>query len=120
MSDILGKVAKVLNHDRTRIAWVCRVVDGRIDKFARIAVQYPRDGAGRLTVAVTDFPADGPCIHHVGTASGYGYDKLAAAMVGARVGGVELGDHCDRKGRMLLRDAARASGWEVIGDVGGL
>jgi hypothetical protein len=112
----LDQVCKILNNDRTRVAWVCRVVDGKIDKMTRILTQYPRDGAGRLTVCVSDWEG-GEVRHHIGRASGYGYDKRVAAMSGSYVGGVELGDHCDHKSRPTLRDLCAERGWEVIGDI---
>lgn len=115
-SPTIDQVCAILNHDRTRVAWVCRVTDGKIEKFARILTQYPRDGAGRLTVCVTGWETPGEVRHHIGRAGGFGYDKRTAAMSGAFVGGVELGDHCDRKGRPTLRDLCAARGWEVIGD----
>ena len=118
--DIKDRVSAIINHERTQTAWVCRVRDGKIDRFARICVQYPRDGAGRLSVAVTDFREGASPAHHVGTASGFGYDKVTAALSGAFVGGVEIGDHCDRKGRPTLRALAQREGWEIIGgQIGG-
>jgi hypothetical protein len=41
---------------------------------------------------------------------------VTAALAGARVGGVELGDHCDHKGRPTLDHLRYAQGWEVIGN----
>jgi hypothetical protein len=120
--DIRTAVSSILNHDRVAVSWVCRAVigaDGKptIDKFARIAAVYPKDGAGRLRVAVTDWrEGEGP-VHHVSAVSGYGYDKLTAALTGATVGGVVLGDHCDHAGRPTLRDLAHREGWEVIGSL---
>lgn len=116
----IDQVAAILNHDRTRVAWVCAVVDGKIAKIARILTRYPRDGAGRLTVCVSDWgptgQSDGGPKHYIGHAGGFGYDKFTACTEGATVGGIELGDHCDHKGRPILREVCRANGWEVIGD----
>jgi len=89
----------------------------RIQRMARIVVVYPADGAGRLRVAVSDWTQDGDPIHHVGSASGYGYDKLTAALAGAQIGGIEIGDHSDYKGRPTLKDLARSKGWEIIGNL---
>ena len=112
---LMSRVSAILNHERTQTAWVCRVRDGKIDRFARICVQYPRDGAGRLTVAVTDFREGASPVHHVASAGGCGYDKVTAALAGAFVGGFELGDDCDHKGRPTLRVLAEREGWQIIG-----
>lgn len=122
----LSAIVKILDHDRTRIRWiVCAVIDKdgkpRIERLTRIAVQYPRDGAGRLRVCVSDWRGrskDGDPRHFIGSASGFGYDKTTAAMCGSTVGGVEVGDHCDHKGRPTLDaliDSKRAEGWDSIG-----
>ena len=89
----------------------------RIQRIARIVVVYPIDGAGRLRCAVTDWglSAQGEASHYYGSASGYGYDKLTAALQGATIGGIEIGDHSDYRGRATLRDLCRSKGWEIIG-----
>jgi hypothetical protein len=115
----IAQVCAILDHDRTRTRWVLRAVvgaDGKpaIDRIARIAIQYPRDGAARLRVCVTDW-STGEAIHFIGWADGYGYDKLTAALDGAAIGGITLGDHCNRDGRPTLDAAAAANGWETIG-----
>lgn len=119
----LEAVRKIMDHDRTRTSWVCRVTDGKIERIARVCVQYPAKGHAErpLRVAVTDWGKIsgrfGEPNQFVGQANGYGYDKLAAALSGATVGGVEIGDHCDGAGRPLLRDLCCREGWEVIGDL---
>ncbi len=115
----IGEVVKILDHDRTASRWVVRpALDGNgkphIVTIARIAVQYPRDGAGVLRVAVTDWGAtDGPA-QFAGRAGGYGYDKLTAALDGATVGGFELGDHCDSKQRPTLDALCNREGWQIF------
>lgn len=51
-------VRAILDHDRTRVRWIVRPVmkggSPEIVTVARIAVKYPRDGASRMSVAVTD------------------------------------------------------------------
>lgn len=59
-------------------------------KHGKIKVAYPADGAGPLRVWVWD------CIGtdvQMGTASGGGYDKLAAALDGLTFDGITLNDH---------------------------
>ena len=116
-------VCKILNHDRVVECWVLEPVIGadgkpQINKLARIAWVYPRDGAGRISVAVTDWSGPhGEGLHYVSRAGGFGYDKRTACLAGCTVGGVELGDHCDRDGKPTLRDLAGIKGWMIIGDV---
>ena len=112
-TDILAKVRKVLDHDRCETHWVLRAVDSKIVQVARVAIVYPRDGAGLLRVAVTDWGEDGngPAVHHVGQAGGYGYDKRTAALAGATVGGVTIGDHCNSKGDPRVDSLCAAKGW---------
>lgn len=110
-----SKVAKILNHNRAETHRVLRVKDGQIDEVARVMVIYPSDGAGRLRVCVTDWTQnDDKRTHWIDSASGYGYDKLAAALSGATVGGFELGDHCDPKGRPTLNALCQREGWRYF------
>lgn len=80
---------------------------GNLDKTClfSVVVNYPRDGAGRLKVGVSDwstpYPHDNS--HWYGWAGGYGYDKLTAALCDAVVMGQELGDHSDHKNRPTLK-----------------
>ena len=119
----ISDVSKILNHDRAVECWVLEPViaaDGKpaINKLARICWVYPRDGAGRLRVAVTDWSGPhGEARQYVSHAGGFGYDKRTGALAGCTVGGVELGDHCDRDGKPTLRDLAGIKGWMIIGDV---
>lgn len=115
----VSTVRSIMDHKRAQTSWICRAIigaDGRpkIEKLARIVRVCPVDGMGRLRVAVTDW-ADGECNHYVGSASGCGYDKTTAALDGCKVGGIELGDHCDPDGHPILSDLCRAQGWEHIG-----
>jgi len=76
--------------------------------FALVNVAYPADGAGRLTVFVVDaFGPSRTCAS--GSANGYGYDKLTAALSGFSIDGVKLTDHCETDAtaaRMLKRARA--------------
>jgi hypothetical protein len=106
-------IGDLLNHPRAEVSHILRAeldTNGRpfINQVARLVVVYPRDGAGRMYVGLTTW-ADGTheTIHQVDSATGYGYDKLTAAMSGMVLCGIELGDHSDHKGRPILRDALR-------------
>lgn len=72
---------------------------------AIVNVAYPKDGAGRLRVYVVDrFGEVGTCTR--GQATGYGYDKLTAALSGLSVDGVKFTDHSkqdETSARLLLR-----------------
>jgi hypothetical protein len=56
---------------------------------------------------------DGPVNNYTGSAGGYGYDRMTAALAGATVGGVTLGDHCGEN--PTLGALASARDWQVIG-----
>lgn len=121
----IADIVKILDHDRVSVTWIVRPIlnaDGSpgIERIARVAVVYPKDGAGRLRMAVTDWGLDGA--HHgrdpgqfVTSCTGFGYDKLTAAIAGCTVGGVEVGDHCDSAGRPTVGEMVRREGWHVFG-----
>lgn len=71
---------------------------------ARILCAYPKDGAGRLTVYIVDAFGDRNFTQK-GTAGGYGYDKLTAAMSSMTIDGHSLSDHCgqDATSEKLLK-----------------
>ena len=88
--------------------------DGTPEVVARVYIITPTDGANRLWVAVQDYDhPEGPR-SFVGYADGYGYDKTTAALAGATVGGVVLGDHCNGKGRPRIDDLCRQRGWLYV------
>lgn len=120
----LSSIVKIADHKRAETTWICRaaIVDGKpqIIRMARIVLVYPADGAGTLRGAVTDWGVDGigsEPVHYVGSVGGYGYDKRTALLEGATVGGVELGDHCNGRGKPTLQSACDARGWEIIGSL---
>ena len=118
LTSSLSAVSAILNHDRASTSWVARVgADGKIERIARIVYVWPRDGAGTMKCAVTDWGKRTPTgepTHYVAKAGGFGYDKAAQALAGATIGGVVLGDHCDPNGGQTLQDTCRANGWELF------
>ena len=115
-------VTDVMNMPRTETNYVLRAdldTNGAptIVTVARIVTAYPKDGMGRLYVAVTDWGHDGnayPPTQFVSHASGIGYDKRTAALTGASVGGVVIGDHCDHAGRPTLDKLAHTRGYRLF------
>lgn len=80
---------------------------GDCNKFGKVKVIHPADGAGALKVFVWDCTGDNGL--QMGTASGYGYDKLSAAMCGIKFDDIEFTDH-PTNWEMQLRQA----GYTVI------
>ena len=58
----------------------------------KIIGAYPSDGAGRLHVSLWDYTQDGGTQVQDGSAAGYGYNKLAAALSGLKFAGITLQD----------------------------
>lgn len=71
----------------------------------KIQVAYPKDGAGTLRAFLWDFGNE----IQMGTAGGYGYDKLSAALRGMKFNGIVLEDN-PTDWRNQLKDA----GYTVI------
>lgn len=71
----------------------------------KIQVAYPKDGAGTLRAFLWDFGNE----IQMGTAGGYGYDKLSAALQGMIFRGITLQDHPENW-EIQLREA----GYNVI------
>ncbi len=107
---------KILDNPRARVDHVVRCHEGRVDTVARIVWALPKDGAGPIRVAVYDWGVNGETFTgpQIGTASGYGYDKAAAALAGLTVGGETLGDHCDHHNRPTLSALCAARGWQLL------
>lgn len=78
-------------------------------KYAKILCAYPKDGAGRLTVYIVDGFGD-RFTTQKGTAGGYGYDKLTAALSSMTVDGKSLSDHCgqDAQSEKFLKAYSKA------------
>ena len=75
-------------------------------KWGKIKVAYPADGAGPLHVFAWDCEGSGL---YYGKASGYGYDKLSAALCGMKWDSLTFTDH-PTNWEMQLRKA----GYTVI------
>lgn len=86
------------------------------DVIAKIALKYPKDGAGRLS-----------CYMHIvgnevqiGTASGYGYDKRTSAIINASYKQYEKLDDAQQKFLNWLSSNTAQGGWqEVINEKNG-
>lgn len=83
----------------------CKVImkDGEIK--GKIKIAFPKDGAGTLRLFLWDFEND----IQMGTAGGFGYDKISAALRGMNFKGIILQDHPENW-EIQLRDA----GYSVI------
>lgn len=68
---------------RTNCAAYAVVNPSEPERWGRIVISYPRDGAGRL-YAVAWLPNGSETLRHANSAGGYGYDKATAAMGGAQ------------------------------------
>lgn len=88
--------------------------NGKPELVAHIYVARPKDGASKLWVGVVDYDHPDGAKCYTQSASGYGYDKLTAALAGMTIGGVELGDHCDSKGRQRITEVCDANGWLYV------
>ena len=81
------------------------------EHVATVRVAYPADGAGRLRVFVWSDDAEGKANRiQAGSATGYGYDKLSAAMHGMTIAGVRL--DCNGTGGQWRQ--LREAGFTVI------
>ena len=100
------------NHARACTGHVIKTGDdGKPQTLAKLVVVYPVDGAGRLRVALFDSAMPDGKRWSYATASGYGYDKLGAALAGMTCGGIPIGDHSDHAGRKTLSDICYQQGW---------
>ena len=100
----------IREHKEARVDTVLRYLDDNGDltqpqtvaRIVYVPCAYRRQ---TYTVEVYDWGEQGdsypPNIQR-GSARGYGYDKRTAALCGLTVAGVEMGDHCDPKGRPTL------------------
>lgn len=112
MTDYKNKPWTLRDHDRSASGYVIRTgTDGKPEILARIDVVRPVDGAGRLRVALLDCGHPDGSKWHYGTANGYGYDKLTAALEDMTVAGESLGNHSDHKGRPTIDVLCQQKGW---------
>jgi hypothetical protein len=90
-------------------AWI--VLDKKKNIAARVHALYTK--AGVVHVGIYDYikshgkPGAG---YQTGSAGGYGYDKLTAAMRGLVIDGVKLTDHCetDKNTERILKNYIKA------------
>jgi hypothetical protein len=122
----IDQVCKVLNHKRAETGWVVRPsldAEGKpcIVRMTRVTCVYPVDGAGRLTVLVSDWGLSGDeePRHYINYAGGWGYDNFTAATNGATIGGIEIGNYCDHAGRATFRDLLYSQKWLAFNVPGG-
>jgi len=104
---------RVLDHDCARQMHIVCARPGQAGNYyvatlARITTLRSR--AGVLTVIVESYDYGDLCALHVGKASGYGYDKLSAAIDGFTVMG-----HTFTDDGFSVRHWAASHGWDVIG-----
>jgi hypothetical protein len=116
------KVRKIEEHDRAQRAWIVRAQVGsdgvpKVVRVARVTAvwSYPRNDVPWCKIAVTDWGNSGidgsDPLYYVG--QGHGGD-LVDAMIGATIGAVEVGGHCDSRNRPTMRDVCYKNGWEII------
>lgn len=107
-----AQMRRVMDHDNTRTAYVLTVRDGIIHEIARAYILWGK--SRRVQVVVINY-GDQWAVQslHYGVAGGYGYDKLTAALAGARVGNVVLADHGG--GGMTIGEAAVENDWKLLG-----
>lgn len=82
------------------------IINPKGDLCGTIKILYPKDGAGRLQVVLHEH-GYGP---QIGRASGYGYDKLSAALNGLKFADMILQDHPHNWERQL-----QEAGYKVYG-----
>lgn len=107
-----AQMRRVMDHDNTRTAYVLTVRDGAVWEVARVFILWDRSGHVQVVVINYGNQLAMQSLHY-GSASGYGYDKLTAALAGARIGDVVLTDH-GRDG-LTITEAASANGWVLRG-----
>ena len=117
---ITDKACKLMDHDRVQktdvLVPIMREGKPAIHCVASVFVVYPVKGHGErpLYVSVYDHGNQGG-VWGCDSATGYGYDKLTAALTGLTIGGFELGNHCDSKKRPTLRVLCDREGWTLAG-----
>jgi hypothetical protein len=106
--------AVVAMEKRTNCAAYAVINPADPEKWGRIVISYPRDGAGRM-YAIAWLPNGTETAHHCGHASGFGYDKKTAAMGGAEFLNLKTGqtDRLQDQG-YSFEQQLRAAGYIVI------
>ena len=105
-------------HGRSLTCRFRTVAVPEIERIARIIQVWTKGRAYHsVRIGVTDWAGrpGGDPLHSYGAATGCGYDKRTAALTDCTVGGIELGDHSDYKGRPRLETLCRDNGWDLFG-----
>jgi hypothetical protein len=84
----MAKYVRETKAGRSIAAWI--VTNGRGELVANIQAHF--SDSGGVTVNAWDMATDGV---QIGRATGYGYDKLTAALAGMKIGGHTLSNHCE-------------------------
>ena len=92
------------------------VLDKKGKHVATVQVKYPKDGAGTLYARCETW-SDGKRIVQNGKASGYGYDKKAAALRGFEIEGHVLADHCGFVEPEAMKKAKYLLDQQMIGKI---
>ena len=93
-------VRKIENGPALSRAGAKVIINKAGDICGTIKIAYPKDGAGILRVIFHEH-GEKP---QIGTAGGYGYDKLSAAISGMTFKGMTLADH-PKNWEIQLREA---------------
>jgi hypothetical protein len=100
------QVRKIENGPALNRAGAKVILNKKGELCGTIKIAYPKDGAGILRVVLHEHEED----PQIGTAGGYGYDKLSAALQGMTFAGITFQDHPENW-EIQLRNA----GYSVYG-----
>lgn len=90
-------VRKIEESSALRRAGAKVIINPKGQLCGTIKIAYPADGAGKLTVILHEHGHNA----QIGTAGGYGYDKLSAALQGMEFAGIIFTDHPENWERQL-------------------
>ncbi len=87
--NIYDKVRKIEDSPSLNRAGAKVIINAKGEICGTIKIAFPKDGAGILRVIFHEHGEE----PQIGTAGGYGYDKLSAALRGMTFKGITLEDH---------------------------